>query len=163
MCLSRKRPGSHQRGIAQEDAEGCHTDQRCAPTRRETHEVLSTRPDFCHISDAPHTSAGEVKRSLATDSRSVSLSPRSIRAHRRQPRAACVPYQEQSCGRASSIEKKLTVHESNDSSTSREIQPQDSHPQSVRKHRLYIEAWRLVCARGSAEPILLQWNRRTDV
>ena len=62
--------GSHRRGTAHDDAEGCHhwSTLRALSgcTRRETLDVLSARPDFCHISDASHKSAEEIK-ALAGD------------------------------------------------------------------------------------------------
>ena len=82
--------------------------------------------------------------------------------------------------RASSIEKKLTVHKFYKQSTKRRMQSQDSpppvvaplvqqhqpavvQPQPKQRATVKIEAWCLVCVRGSAERVLPQWDRSTDV
>ena len=80
----------------------------------------------------------------------------------------------------SSFEEKLAVYKVYKQSTKRGVQSQDSPPQVVaplaQQHRpavvqaqpkqgatVKIEAWRLVCVRGSAERVLLQLDHSTDV
>ena len=72
-----------------------------------------------------------------------------------------------------SIEKKFTVCKFYKQSTKREMQSQDASPQVVAPlgHQpqpkqgatVKIEARCLVCVRGSAERLFLQWDHRTDV
>ena len=73
--------GSHQRGIAHEDAERCHTDQRGVPRQR--HLRFSARDQTSVTSPVRHTRVPrKSKRSPATGSRSVSFSPTNRWAHR---------------------------------------------------------------------------------
>ena len=66
------------------------------------------------------------------------------------------------------LKEKLTVYKFHKQSTKRGMQSQDSPPQVVQPQpkqgaTVKIEAWRLVCARGSAERVLLQRDHSTDV
>ena len=52
--------GFHQRGIAHEDAEGCHTDQHVVSGGLHETEMLqvpSAPTDFCYISEVLHRNA----------------------------------------------------------------------------------------------------------
>ena len=73
-------------GTAHDDAEGCHTDRRCAPregARGQRHLRFSARDQTSVTSPMRHTRVPrKSRRSPATGSRSVSFSPRRRLAHR---------------------------------------------------------------------------------
>ena len=76
---------SHQRGIANEDTERCHTDQRCVPregARCERQLRFSARDQTSVTSPMRHPRASKKQgHSLATSSRSASCSLRGRETH----------------------------------------------------------------------------------
>ena len=80
--------GSHQRGTAHDDAEGCHTGQRCAPregARDEKHLMFSARDQTSVTSPMRHTRVPrKSRRSPVTRPRSASSSPRAKSVEVRQ-------------------------------------------------------------------------------
>ena len=181
-------PGPHQRGIAPEDSERCHTDQRCAPregARGESHLRFPAREQTFVTSPMRHPRPSRKRGPLpATSSRSASSSPRrretqadnrtiSIHVHSTAPRHPVV-----STSNVESVEVGEDASElscprrSSPSTSSRNSQRRGgcSHRTLLRKslHRLYIRISQLSYSpsrrkerrvRGSAERVLLQWEK----
>ena len=152
--------GSDQRGIAHDDAERCHADQRCAP--REGARGADSR----HVSDAPPKNAEETKGARRPQVHEARHPHQEEERRRQTIESSRFVYTAQFSAILSCRHQTWTVklRRSSPSTSSASSQRREGcrHPPAVVQPQpkqgatVKIEAWRLVCVREYSWTQLLE-------